>query len=764
LWSIGFSSDNVRRILAASRAPSPSSGSSPLNTPAACSFPLLSQPSRPPVQQGARSFLVTEYKYLAVFVVGVGAFLVGVLEGQDNAPAGYTEKGGWQTLICFIVGAVLSASAGWAGMQVATSTNVKTMEAAKQSLNAGLKVAFAGGAVMGFTVTGLGILGITILMLIFAYAGDNGDFQNMKDAARYLTGFGFGASSIALFARVAGGIYTKAADVGADLVGKVESDIPEDDPRNPATIADNVGDNVGDVAGMGADLFESFVGSIIAAATLASNSNEIAYPFWIAGAGIICAAIGFFFVKTKEDATQNELLHSIHLGMNIASVLVVGAAAGITYGLLDKDMPYQNDYPWKVFGCILIGLAVGILIGMATEYFTSYGFNPTVSIATAGSMGGAATVIIQGLGVGMLSTLPPVFLIVVAIISCAELAGVYGISMAAVGMLSTLGVTLATDAYGPVADNAGGIAEMTEDCPEEVRDRTDRLDALGNTTAATGKGFAIGSAVLTALALLVSYTKSIKASGIAKIAEGYGAAVYPNLILDVTNPLVLAGVIFGAMLPYLFGALTMLSVRKAAGSIIVEVQRQFREIDGLLAGKAGVKCETEKCVSLCTAASVREMILPGAIAVLSPICIGFLIGAEALGGMLAGAISSGFMLAVMMSNAGGAWDNAKKYIENEKAFGGKKSDTHKACVVGDTVGDPFKDTSGPSLNILIKLMSIFSLVLAPVFSVEWDTWWVGLIISIVTVGICYLAYWYAWVYTKDPLVEALAKKAEEGKQ
>ena len=730
---------------------------------------------------GASAFLKTEYSYLAPFVVVMAAFIVAVLEGQKDPPAGQTEKGGWQAMVCFIVGAILSASAGWFGMKIATVSNVKTMEAAKTGMNPALQVAFAGGAVMGFTVVGVGILGVTILFVAFSTGSNAGEVANyeryMQSAVRYLAGFGFGASSIALFARVAGGIYTKAADVGADLVGKVESDIPEDDPRNPATIADNVGDNVGDVAGMGADLFESFVGSIIAAAALADNSRELALPFWIARFGTFAAACGFFVVRTKDDAKQKDLLHSIHAGMYCASVLVVGLsalaifllfgddddkfsdnvrdwdaqAAAFAAGLDSSDPSISCNSPkkaWKYFGCIIIGLVSGILIGEATEFFTSYAYSPTKSITEAGSMGGAATVVIQGLGVGMFSCVPPVVIIVIAIVACYSLGGVYGIAIASVGMLSTLGVTLATDAYGPVADNAGGIAEMTPDCPEEVRERTDALDALGNTTAATGKGFALGSAVLTALALMSAYSENAGVTG----PSG-------SLSMDLTNPLVLSGVLFGAMLPFLFGALTMLSVRKAAGSIIVEVQRQFRTIPGLLEGKEGVECDSNACVALCTSSSVKEMILPGAIAIFSPIVIGLLVGARCLGGMLIGAIASGFVLAVMMSNAGGAWDNSKKYIENEKVFGGKKSETHIACVVGDTIGDPFKDTSGPSLNILIKLMSIFSLTLAPVFKDIWETWWGGLIVLAVMLITCGVAYYYVWVKAPPE-----PKKAEEKNQ
>merc|ERR1719399_2725776 len=697
------------------------------------------------ISRGSRAFLKTEYLFLLPFVIVMAAFIVGVLEGQPNPPRGASSKGGWQAMICFLIGAILSALSGWIGMDVATQSNVRTMEAAKSGLNPALQVAFAGGAVMGFTVVSLGLLGITILLFAFTQGanpsgGPLGFISELQDSVCYLAGFGFGGSAIALFARVAGGIYTKAADVGADLVGKVESDIPEDDPRNPATIADNVGDNVGDVAGMGADLFESFIGSIIAAASLASNERELALPFWIAGFGILASALSVAVVRTKDNAKQRDLLHALHGGVYTASILICLFSA-LAIWLLFSDGSWSmsvnvvTNQAWKYYGCIIIGLASGIGIGEATEYFTSYAYSPTTSITEAGSMGGAATVIIQGLGIGMLSCVPPVVIIVITIIACYSLGGVYGISMAAVGMLSTLGITLATDAYGPVADNAGGIAEMTPGVGEEVRERTDALDALGNTTAATGKGFAIGSAVLTALALMNAYCREV----------GVDLGVATFLQLNLTEPLVLSGALFGAMLPFLFGALTMLSVRKAAGSIIVEVQKQFREIEGLLAGEPGVECDSDTCVALCTRSSVKEMILPGGVAIFAPIVIGLLIGAKCLGGMLVGAIASGFVLAVMMSNAGGAWDNSKKYIENENTYGGKKSETHKACVVGDTVGDPFKDTSGPALNILIKLMSVLALLLAPIFREDWATWWVGLIVLAVAAVVCAVAYYFVWV-------------------
>ena len=713
------------------------------------------------ISEGAESFLKTEYAYLLPFVACVAAFIVGILESQDRGPLYWmndtqsyvqsSKKGGWQTMICFLCGAALSATAGWAGLKVATQTNVKTMEAARLGLNPALQIAFAGGAVMGFSVVAFGLLGMTVLFYIFATAQNNNSLLDMRDAIRYLSGFGFGASAIALFARVAGGIYTKAADVGADLVGKVEANIPEDDPRNPATVADNVGDNVGDVAGMGADLFESFCGSIIACAALSSNTRELALPFWIAGFGILAACIGFWTVSTKDDASQSDLLHALHRGVYSASILVIVFSVACVEILFDG-----NKQGYRYFGCIILGLVAGILIGEATEFCTSYAYGPTKSITHAGSAGGAATVIIQGLGIGMISVFPPTVIICATVIACFNVAGagpsgLYGIAIAAVGMLSTLGVTLATDAYGPVADNAGGIAEMSPDVPEEVRERTDKLDALGNTTAATGKGFAIGSAVLTALSLMNAYVQDVP----------YSMGDNPRALaaaMTLTDPYVLSGIVFGAMLPFLFAALTMLSVRKAAGAIIVEVQRQFRDIPGLLEGKEGVVCDHMACVTMCTKASVDEMILPGVIAVFTPIAVGLLIGAKCLGGLLAGAISSGFMLAVMMSNAGGAWDNSKKYIENEKVYGGKKSDTHKACVVGDTVGDPFKDTSGPALNILIKLMTIFSLTMAPVFRSDWTTWWYGVFVLCVEIAAVMVAYYYVWVRNGEKCIPPEHKK------
>jgi K(+)-stimulated pyrophosphate-energized sodium pump len=635
------------------------------------------------VQIGASAFLRREYTYLVVFVVIVALVIAFFLSIQ--------------TALNFVVGAVISAATGYLGMYVAVRANVRTTAAAARSLNDGLRVAFNSGSVMGMAVVSFGLLGLSVMYLVFSGGSPVDDIV-------FLTGFGFGASSIALFARVGGGIYTKAADVGADLVGKVEAGIPEDDPRNPAVIADNVGDNVGDVAGMGADLFESYVGSIIAACALGvtmiagSTDNSLAFvglPFLIAGGGIVASLVGSFLVKTEENATQEMLLSTLRRAVWGASLIVL---------VLSLALVLLAGVSFYFFLAILAGLVAGNLIAFATEYYTSYTNRPTKSIADAAETG-PATTIIQGLAVGMNSTTAPVIVVAIAMLLALWFgmlgspengitAGLYAVALAGVGMLSTLGVTLATDAYGPVADNAGGIAEMSH-LPPEVRHRTDALDSLGNTTAATGKGFAIGSAVLTALALLAAY---MDAAGIEN--------------LNMLTPTVLPGLLIGAMLPFLFSALTMTAVGKAAKQIVLEVRRQFREIPGIMEGTG--KPDYARAVDISTRSALREMIVPGVLAVLSPLVIGFVLGKDALAGMLIGAISSGFVLAVMMANAGGAWDNAKKWIETGE-MGGKGSDAHKATVVGDTVGDPFKDTSGPSLNILIKLMSIVSLVFAGLF-------------------------------------------------
>jgi K(+)-stimulated pyrophosphate-energized sodium pump len=633
------------------------------------------------VQVGASAFLRREYTYLTAFVVIVTLVIAAFLN--------------WQTALAFVIGAVISAATGYLGMYVAVRSNVRTAAAAVRSLNDGLRVAFASGSVMGMAVVSFGLLGLSLVYLLYS-----GDIQN---DITYIAGFGFGASSIALFARVGGGIYTKAADVGADLVGKVEAGIPEDDARNPAVIADNVGDNVGDVAGMGADLFESYVGSIIAAASLgvvmtSASASLYAYvglPFLIAAGGIIASLIGSFLVKTKEDATQEDLLGTLRRSVWASSGIVLVLAA-----LLVLLSGVSFNYFWA----ILVGLIAGNAIAYFTEYYTSYTNKPTQSIADAAETG-AATIMIQGIAVGMNSTAAPVLVVAIGILlalwfgitgdpDMGITGGLYAVALAGVGMLSTLGVTLATDAYGPVADNAGGIAEMSS-LPPYVRERTDALDSLGNTTAATGKGFAIGSAVLTALALIGAY---MQAAGMTT--------------LDMLRPTVLPGLLIGAMLPFLFSALTMMAVGRAAKEIVLEVRRQFQEIAGLMEGTA--QPDYARCVDISTRSALREMILPGVLAVASPLLVGFILGKEALAGMLIGATSAGFLLAVMMANAGGAWDNAKKYIEAGE-MGGKGSAAHKAAVVGDTVGDPFKDTSGPSLNILIKLMSIVALVFAAAF-------------------------------------------------
>jgi K(+)-stimulated pyrophosphate-energized sodium pump len=664
------------------------------------------------IQEGASAFLQREYRVIAIFVAIVAVVITVFLQ--------------WQTAFCFIAGAIASAGAGYLGMYVAVRANTRTAAAASRGLHEGLRVAFGSGAIMGMSVVSFSLIGMTLLYLFF---------HSDPNHLTYITGFGFGGSSIALFARVGGGIFTKAADVGADLVGKIEKGIPEDDPRNPAVIADNVGDNVGDVAGMGADLFESYSGSIIAAATLGAALGKdatiafIGLPFLVAAVGIVSSLFGIYMVigkerdeselaglvanatltskciyylsqyvaKIDENASLEDLLTALRRSVWGASVVILGLS------LLSVLLSGLHFNYWLV---IIVGLVAGNAIAYVTEYFTAYTEKPVLEIAKA-TQTGAATTIIQGFAVGMMSTALPVLITAFAILISIWLgykadgslaAGLYAVALAGVGMLSTLGVTLATDAYGPVADNAGGIAEMSH-LPKEVRQRTDALDSLGNTTAATGKGFAIGSAVLTALALIAAYVTAAKIEG-----------------LDILGPTMLPGLLIGAMMPYLFSALTMMAVGKAAHEIVMEVRRQFHEIPGLMEGTG--KPDYKACVGISTESALREMILPGAMAVIVPIVVGHVLGKEALAGLLVGTLLSGFLLAVMMANAGGAWDNAKKYIETGQ-YGGKGSDAHKAAVVGDTVGDPFKDTSGPSLNILIKLMTIVSLVFAGSFGSGW---------------------------------------------
>lgn len=621
------------------------------------------------IHEGAMAFLKREYRYLSVFIVVVAIIIILAVD--------------YKTAICFVFGAVFSILAGYFGMNVATKANVRTAQAATEGQRKALKIAFSGGAVMGMCVVGLGISGLAILYII------------LGNDPNFITGFGLGASSIALFARVGGGIYTKAADVGADLVGKVEAGIPEDDPRNPAVIADNVGDNVGDVAGMGADLFESYVGSIISALTLGyflftGEQSKILFPLMLASIGVIASIIGAIFARnSKNSSPQKTLNHGTYIG----GVLVIIGSLALSIGIFGNS---------KAFFAIVAGLIVGISIGKITEIYTSDEYRFVRRIAKQ-SETGEATTIISGFAVGMYSTMIPILLICAGVLFSFYIMGggenifmgLYGISLAAVGMLSTTGLTVAVDAYGPIADNAGGIAEMSG-LPSSVREITDKLDSVGNTTAAIGKGFAIGSAALTALALFASYAQKTELTAI-------------NLLTPVT----LVGVLIGAMLPFLFGALTMESVGKAANHMIEEVRHQFKTIPGIMEGKA--KPDYKKCVDISTSAALKEMILPGVLAIVVPIAVGMLLGVEALGGLIGGAVSSGVLIAIMMANAGGAWDNAKKFIERG-AHGGKGSNAHKAAVVGDTVGDPFKDTSGPAMNILIKLMTIVSLVFATVIA------------------------------------------------
>lgn len=628
------------------------------------------------IEVGALAFLYREYKALIPFVV-----IVAIILGVFIEPHGLVA-------IAFLVGTLCSGGAGYIGMRVGVKANCRTVAGVMKSLNRGLRIAFNSGAVMGLCVVSLGLVGLSIVYLAFEGQGPK--------IVELLIGFGAGASSIALFARVGGGIYTKAADVGSDLVGKVEAGIPEDDPRNPAVIADNVGDNVGDIAGMGGDLFESNVGAIIATTTIAIaigyafDSHKVLLPFVIAGVGILSAIVGTFFVRVGEKLEMEALLMALRRGVWVSSILAAIASFLVVH-FMNLDM--------GIFWAILAGLVAGILIGLSIEYYTSYSYKPTKSIAEA-SKTGTGTLIIRGFATGMLSTMAPTLFVVIATVVAYKFAGLYGVAITAVGMLSTLGITLATDAYGPVADNAGGIAEQAH-LPSKIREKTDALDSMGNTTAATGKGFAIGSAALTALGLSAAFGYRMEALGV-------------PLGLSLLDPKVICGILIGVLLVFIFSALTMGAVGRAAMGVVTEVRRQWYEIKGIMTGEA--KPDYARCVDITTKTALKEMVIPGTMAIVVPVAVGMIpfLGPEALGGLLIGSLGAGFLLAVTMANAGGAWDNAKKYIEAGH-FGGKGSVQHKAAVVGDTVGDPFKDTSGPSLNILIKLMAMVSLLFAPIF-------------------------------------------------
>jgi inorganic pyrophosphatase len=714
------------------------------------------------IRSGSIAFLKEEYTYLIAFVLVLSVILFVSFMLQNDAMDGV------RVVIGFITGAFLSGLTGYFGMLVATEGNVRTTVACctvngvEGSLNAGLSVAFITGTVMGFMVVGLGLAGMQAVFYILL------NMTSVDQALLNLSAFGFGASSIALFARVAGGIYTKAADVGADLVGKVEAGIDEDDPHNPAVIADNVGDNVGDVAGMGADLFESYVGSLIAAVSIAfycdNNVEErIMLPGFLAAVGIIASAVGTCAVSTSEkgdgwNTNLGSLMFALDKGMWLAGALFL-AFSYVTVQYVFTD---DADRVLPIFGCICVGLLCGILIGKATEYFTSFDWGPVISIKDRG-VTGPATVVIQGIGVGMISCAPTTVLLAGCIMGCSALDGAYGVAISAVGMLATLGITLATDAYGPVADNAGGLAEMDPSIGKEVRQKTDALDALGNTTAATGKGFAIGSAVLTSLSLVQAFKQRVDPSGL--------------MGFSVDDPTVLSGILLGSMMPNLFAALTMISVGKAAAEIIMEVRRQFHgpnpvprlyecivkaSQDIPIAPEDDVEPDSDKCVRISTKSSIREMIAPGLYALLIPLMVGFTVGPRCLMGVLAGAIACGCMNAITMSNAGGAWDNSKKLCEKLDL---KKTDQGKACVVGDTVGDPFKDTSGPALNILIKLMSMVSLTVAPLLenNKDWDNWYYGMAPTAVFVLVSIVLIFMDILGWKDPLKDMLSN-AEKPKE